>query len=159
MKNNLCRNKGGYIALLSTVIISAVLLSMTVGAGQSGWYTRFVVLGAEAKLQSKIVASGCIEEALAKLMIDLDWSGDATSTYGVGTCYVYPVQINYPQNQIVTIRVRGEVQGAFTNIISEFEMKDISLTSIPKAITATPPLTPSNILPTAKSFLEVGVMP
>ena len=159
MKNNLNTVNGGYIALLSTVIISAVLLSMTVGAGQSGWYNRFMVLGAEAKLQSKIVASGCINEALAKLMIDLDWSGDATSTYGVGTCYVYPVQINYPQNQIVTIRVRGEVRGAITNIVSEFDMKDINLTSDPKAVPVTPPLTSGIILPAVRSFLEVGVMP
>ncbi len=159
MKNNSINYNGGYIALLSTIIISAVLLSMTVGAGQSGWYTRFMVLGAEAKLQSHIVASGCVSEALARLIIDLDWSGDVTSTYGAGTCYVYPIQNNFPQNQIVTIRVRGEVRGAFTNIVSEYEMKDINLSSNPKAIPVTPPLTSSNILPTVKSFLEVGAMP
>lgn len=149
----------GYVALISSIIIGAVLLTMTASAGKSGWYTRFMVLGAEAKQQSRTLAAACINEALARVMIDPIWNGDATSTNAIGTCYMYPIQKNYPQNNWVTLRVRGEARGAVTNIVSEFNMHEIHLNVVPEIIPVVPPQTSSNIVPIVKSFMEVGVMP
>lgn len=149
----------GFVALLSTIIIGAVLLIITVSAGQSGWHTRFIVLGTEAKQQSRMVARGCIQKALAKLLIEPNWGGDATSTYSEGTCYVHPIQSDFSLSSVVTIQASGEVRGAMTNIVSTFNMQDINMTGVPEAVAATPPQTPSNNLPTEESYLEVQVMP
>ncbi len=149
----------GFVALLSTIIIGAVLLLITVSAGQSGWYTRFIVLGTEAKQQSRMFASGCIQEALAKLLIEPNWVGDATSTYSEGTCHIHPIQSDFSLSPLVTIQASGEVRGAMTNIVSTFNMQDINMTGVPEAVPATPPQTSNNILPTEESYLEVEVMP
>ena len=151
--------RGGYIALLSTIIISAVLLTMTVGAGQSGWFTRFEVLRTEAKLESQLVTKGCINEVIAKLINDPTWMGDTTITKNSGICYVYPIQKNYPYNNYVIIKVRGDVRNSVTNIISEFDMAEIYLDSSPRALPIAPPQSIANIIPIKKSLLEVGVMP
>ena len=159
MKISCCTNQEGYIALLSTIIIGAVLLTMTIGAGQSGWYTRFMVLGTEAKQQSKTLASGCINHALARVMADTVWHGDATTTSNAGTCYVFPVQKNFPEINHVTIRVRAVVRGAMTNLVSEFNMNDINVNTTPQSVPISPPLISPNIAPSINSIVEVGVMP
>ena len=149
----------GYIALLSTIIIGAMLITITVGAGRSGWYTRFALLGAEAKMQSHTRATGCVNQALAILLINPRWNGDVTATYSDGTCYVYPLQKNYPQPQLVTIKVRGEVQGAITNLVAEFNMMEINIGVISGVVPIVSQHTSANVVPTTDSIWEVGVMP
>ncbi len=152
------RNRG-YIALLSTIIIGAVLLTITVGAGQSGWFTRFAVLGAEAKFQSHTLASGCINQALATVLVNPKWNGNATTTYSYGSCYVYPLQKHYPHPHVVTIKAQGVVRGAITNVVSEFNMADIHIDESPEAVPVPPPQSSPDVVPTVDSFLEVTVMP
>ena len=132
---------------------------MTIGAGQSGWYTRFMVLGAEAKQQSKILASGCISHALARVMADTVWNGNATMTSYAGTCYVFPIQKNFPEVRKVTIQVRAVVRGAMTNLVAEFDMNDINVDTTPQSVPISPRLISPNIAPSMNSIVEVGVMP
>lgn len=116
MKIKLKKNSGGYIALMTTIIISLVILVMIVEEGSTGWYARFNILSTEAKEQANSLAEGCAEQAIAKLLTDPNFTGGATTTKEVGTCHIFPIQTNYPVVGSTTILVQAVVRNSFTNL-------------------------------------------
>lgn len=60
-------NNKGFIALISVVIISFVLLLVATTLGLKGFFSRFNVLDSENKAKSAGLANGCIEAARLKL--------------------------------------------------------------------------------------------
>jgi len=117
------RAQQGFIALLSTIIISAILLVMTVEGSFAGWHARFNVLGTEAKEQSSALARGCMEQALVRTIVDPTYGGGATSTFAVGTCYTFPVSYNIPAGT-ATLRTQAVVRDAYTNLVAEIDVDD-----------------------------------
>jgi hypothetical protein len=153
------KRESGYVALLSTIIIGAVLLVMTIELGQSGWYTRFMVLGSEAKEQSRTLATGCSNQALGMVMANMKWAGNSTTTdTESGTCYVFPVQKNFPTPDTMTLRVQSNVSGAVTNLVLVYDMGEIHQAGAPLPHTVSPPATPT-VVPVLLSWQEVVVMP
>jgi hypothetical protein len=151
-----CKNESGYIALLSVIIISVVLLVVTIQTGQTGWSTRFMVLGSEAKFQSKILAKGCGERALATFLADRQWMGGVTTTdVADGSCFVFPIQRNFPDQNEVTIRVQGSVRGSVTNIIFVFDATGVHQSLLPR-----PPASPVQLVvpPVLISKIEIPIM-
>lgn len=74
------KNNGGYIALMATIIISAILLIMVTQESFSGWHARFNVLGTEQKEQAIALSDGCINQAITGLVAGLPYQKGATST-------------------------------------------------------------------------------
>src|SRR3989338_8808139 len=107
---------GGYIALMATIIISVILLVMAAQEASSGWYARYNILGTEAKEQSSALAEGCADQALAMLITDPDYRGNAPITTAGGTCHVFDVTLNTPLVGFVTIATQAEVREAYTNL-------------------------------------------
>lgn len=148
--------QSGFVALLSTIIIGAVLLTLTIEVGQRGFYTRFIVLGHEAKEQSRVIAEGCGNQALAMILHDLSSIGDVTTESGVGVCYIYPIEKKYPTAEFVTIRVQGIVRGSVTNLILTYRMGNIYQGVIPLS----PYSSPDEITtPELVTSVEVDLMP
>jgi hypothetical protein len=54
----------GFVALISAVIISAVLMLMVLAGALSGIFARSNVLDAELKSRSRAVADACLDQAL-----------------------------------------------------------------------------------------------
>lgn len=125
----------GFIALMATIIISLVLLVMAVKEGNYGWSARFNVLGTEAKEQASALAEGCAEQALASLLTNPNYTGDATTTTSGGTCHIFPVQINFPVAGLVTIKTQANVRGSYANLDMAMHMNDLHLGGIPTAPT------------------------
>lgn len=125
MNKVLTPHTSGFVALLAAMCVSAVLLVLTVELGTIGWYTRFGVLGREFKLQSEALARSCLDQAVAEIIADSTYAGNATTTDNVGTCFVYPVRLDEPAVGMVTIRVRGVVSRSYTTLEAEFDMHDI----------------------------------
>ncbi|MFZ2484649.1 MAG: VWA domain-containing protein [Minisyncoccia bacterium] len=125
----------GFIALMATIIISLVLLVMAVNESSSGWSARFNILGTEAKEQATALAEGCAEQALATLLTDPTYTGNATTTTADGTCHIFPVQFNFPIAGLVTIKTQGIVRGSYANLDMAMEMNDLHFGSIPTAPT------------------------
>jgi hypothetical protein len=148
--------QSGFVALLSTIIISAVLLVLTIEVGQAGFYTRFMVLGIEWKEQSRVAAQSCGEQALARVLTDTAWMGGSTTTLSQGVCHTYPIQKNYPSPGLLTIRVSGEVEQRFTNLVQVYQMGNIYLGTTPLSAQSSP--SPVN-KPLLISSTEVAVMP
>ena len=57
----------GFIALISAIIISAVLLAAVSTIGASAFYARFDSLNAEYKRVSLGLSESCVSEALLKI--------------------------------------------------------------------------------------------
>ncbi len=56
-------NKNGFIALISVIIISFVLLLMTITLNFAGFSARFNIFDSESKEQSNQLANACIDSA------------------------------------------------------------------------------------------------
>lgn len=119
---------------MSTIIMSAVLLVITIEVGQFGWYTRFAILDIEAKEQSFVLARSCGEGALNELLISPFFIGSTTKIMTEGACYIYPLQKNFPHTGLVTITVRGEVKSAVTNLVLTYSLGEISMQSVPGSV-------------------------
>ncbi len=117
----------GYVALMATIIISIILLVMAVEEGQAGWHARFNILGTEAKEQANALAEGCADQALAAIVTDPSYAGNATTTTSGGTCHVFPIQFNTPTTGFVTIKTQAEVRSSFANLEIAMNMNQIHL--------------------------------
>jgi hypothetical protein len=156
-KNN--RAPEGYIALMATIIIGAVLLVMSVGISKAGWYARFTILGTEAKEQSAALADGCANQALALLITDSTYVGDATTTLSIGSCYVFPIEVNAPLPGVITLRVQGIVRDSYTNLEMEIALNDVRLDSVPMPEPVVMPLLPRNFNVHLNSRKELPSLP
>lgn len=152
--------ESGYIALLSTIIIGAVLLVMTVEAGRLGFYTRFIVLGSESKELSRVLALGCAEQAAALVVTNPVWLGSATTTDSVvGSCYIFPIQKNFPNVGEMTIRVQSVVRNSVTNVVKVYDMHEVRLVNAPVPLPLFVPGVQPNVFPEVIGWTEIPILP
>lgn len=150
----------GYVALMATIIIGAVLLVMTVGVTTFGSNARFTILGIEAKEQSSALAHGCADQVLAELIANPSYGGAVTiMTSTLGSCYVFPIAKNTPTEGMVILRVQGRVRDSFTNLELVFDMKDVQLASTPLSPSSVQPAAPSNFDIELISWKEIPSLP
>jgi len=106
----------GYVALISAIIISAVLILISVGASATGFFSRFNVLDGEYKERGNQLAEACVDSELLRLAQN---SGDTTTgnvSVGTGSCTVFAVLQNSPSAGEITIKTKAVVQQSVTNI-------------------------------------------
>ncbi len=65
--NTLTKKEGGYIALISAIVISAVLLIITFSANFSSFFARFNILDSEYKKVSVGLAEACVDIAMLEI--------------------------------------------------------------------------------------------
>ena len=68
--------KNGFIALISVIIISFVLLLIAITLNFIGFYGRFNILDSENKERSAELADACIETARLNLALNNTYSGN-----------------------------------------------------------------------------------
>lgn len=107
--------QSGFVALMSTIVIGAVMLIMTIEAGKNGFYTSHLVLGTEAKEQSRLLALGCGSRALAQILSKVTLEENITIINVEGICIITSVQKEYPDSGYVTILVQAKVRESVTN--------------------------------------------
>lgn len=71
-------NQSGYIALMTTIIISSILLISVTAIGSGAVLHRFNIEASEEKTQSKNLAEACGYQALVNLAYDKNYSGGET---------------------------------------------------------------------------------
>jgi hypothetical protein len=146
----------GYVALMATIIISAVLLVLSIEGSEVGARARFDILGTEAKEQSVALAEACKDQTLAALISDLSYTGNATTTSPVGTCYIFPILLNTPTTGVVTLKIQSRVQNSFSNLEFQIAMNNIHIGNIPLPPSVTTPPNPSTHL---NSWRELPTLP
>lgn len=78
----------GFIALVSAIIISVVLLVFTATLSYSLFFARYVILESEYKERSLALAEGCVDVALLKLANDPNYTGNELVTIGSDICTI-----------------------------------------------------------------------
>lgn len=120
----------GFVALMSAIIISAILLLVITLMSYSGFNGRSNALDAEFKERSSALAEACADQALLELANDGGYVGDATTTIFTSECYVGPVATLGTQKIFHT---RGIYGGSYTNlkIVASATLSVISWEEIP----------------------------
>ena len=106
----------GFIALISVIIISMILLTLIVTLNTSSFFNRFDVLDAENKRVSLGLAESCVNEAILKEIEDSSYAGNESlqvdSTDPKKKCQVCA----FSPGASPTILTRAVYNGAYTNL-------------------------------------------
>ena len=118
--------KGGFIALMSAIIISAALMVAALGGSLVGFYQRDTVLDAELKEHSAALADACANEALLQLASNPNWPGTITLPVGDDACAVGPVSLSAGQ---ALFQARGVYRHSYTNLQITFDTQNLIVIS------------------------------
>ncbi len=129
--------QNGFIALITAIILSVILLVVTIAMNQTSFLTRSEVLESEYKNRSVALAEGCADTAMLRLANNPAYAGnEASISIGTDTCSIGAIQQDTPTLGQVTINARAVFpapgvtsQGAITKLIVVVESSDISVVS------------------------------
>ena len=117
----------GFVALMSAIVISSLLLALTFSAGFSGFFARFNLLDSESKAKSLALAEGCLDTAIARAIEDSTYNpNNENVAIGSDACVIVSVSSSGTQKVIKTLAVVNKTQ---TNIKAVFETSDFRLSS------------------------------
>ena len=119
------KNQNGYIAIVTALILSALIIAITASISLSAFVGRKTVLNSSLKEESRALADACINVALLKLALDINYAGGETVTVGQD-CDIISVTTNDNQK---TITVRSVVENIYTNIRRTINANDFSIVS------------------------------
>lgn len=116
MRVNNLKKQQGFIALISAIIISLLLVTISVTVATTGFLSRFNVLASENKERSLGLAEACLEKAVLRLAQNPSDTTTGSVSVGTESCNVYSVSLNTPSVNQVTIQAKGNVNNAITNL-------------------------------------------
>ena len=123
----------GFIALMSALIISSVMLLIATGGSLAGFYTRVTSVTVENKERSFFLADTCVQQTLLSLAGSPSYSGNATTTVSGsmdGACYTGSVtKTGTAPNDSYQFRVRSYYMDAYSSIAVTAKVSDLSITS------------------------------
>lgn len=120
----------GYIALMSVIVISVLLMTIAIAVSFTGFFSRFNVLSEEYKERSLALAEACADTALLNLSLDPGYNPiNQTINIDSDACIVVSKQIDSPAAGQTTILTSGQFQQATTNIKVVVGSSDLSLVS------------------------------
>lgn len=110
------KKESGYVALISIIIIVALLMVITVAVSFSGFFSRFGILDNELKEISVGLADACGDAAILKLAENWNWTppiNGETVIVGTDDCKIISVQTSGSEK---TIRTQAIFQNSYTNL-------------------------------------------
>jgi hypothetical protein len=107
--------QNGFIALISILIVSAVLLATTLGLAQFGIANRFFILNMEQKASSKKLAEACVHIARIQTYNDPTFVRSTPLSVPLtgSTCTIVSIT---PSGNNSTIETSGQTGEAITNL-------------------------------------------
>lgn len=113
----------GFVALISVVLISAILLIVIVTLGLSTFFQRFDTLDTENKRVSLGYAEGCVNAAMLRIAQNAAYAGgeycslnstcSSSMSASLRVCEI--CQVTYPSGK-AQILARAAVNGAYSNL-------------------------------------------
>ena len=101
----------GFIALISALVLSAMLLIGVASESLGGFFARTSVLDAESKARSEALADACSNMVLSKLTEDASYAGGETITVGSDSCTIAGGASGDPR----TFAIEAVYNRAYTN--------------------------------------------
>ena len=132
VKNYKVKDQSGYIALMSAIIISVLLLVITVSLGLNGFFGRLNILDSESKERGVGLAEACADTAILKLANNLDYTlvpADHLIPVGSDTCDIFSINPTPPRTSSVTIKTQAIINKATTNLLIVVDSNDFTITS------------------------------
>ena len=117
----------GFIALMSAIIISSILLVVVVAGSLNGFTTRFTLLDAESKQRSEAAVDACADTILSRLASDSTYAGPETVAVGSDSCQV--VGALNPSGNPRVFKVQAVVSRAYSDALITFNITTPALTS------------------------------
>lgn len=93
--------KGGFITLISVLVVSAVAVAVTLSLILLGIGSSRTSFAVQQSNQAKALANACAEEALQQIRDSTPFVGSGNLTLGQGTCS-YTVTSQGGQNRTIT---------------------------------------------------------
>lgn len=93
----------GYIAIVSSVIISLVMMIVAISVGSSNLLSRGSVNDFQIKLLSHTIARSCLNYALFRLADYPSYVGNETVTVSSYTCTLYTITTSAP-NKVISAK-------------------------------------------------------
>ncbi|MEK7664229.1 MAG: hypothetical protein AAB340_02200 [Patescibacteria group bacterium] len=121
------KKKKGYIALISAIVISFLLIVITVSLGFGSFFGRFDILDSESKEKSTALAEACVSQAILEASGDTFYSRltDFTIPISGNKCKRSSEQIG---NEII-IKAQAEFNKSYTNLKVIIDNSDFSVVS------------------------------
>ena len=121
-QTNYRENGKGFIALMSAIIISAVLLMIAVTGSLTGFFERSNILDSELKDRSAAAADACADQAFLLIANDPYYTDTAVfSLNSLDSCRVV-VRGSYPN-----IRIQATSSTAVTNLQIQYSTTTFSV--------------------------------
>ncbi len=120
----------GFVALMSAIIISAVLMLTVVAGALSGIYARSNVLDAELKSRSRAVADACLEQALLLVTNNPSYADTEYQKFNDLDACELTITGAAPTKTFV---IQGSSTNAVTNLSATYDTGTKALTSLAEA--------------------------
>ncbi len=131
MIDNSLKNSDGYIALISAIIISLVLMMITFSLSIAGFFQRFDLLDAESKEQSLALARACVDDALLDILNNSNYiATNENVTVDTKKCSIISVEYNAPMVGQITLKTQAVINKAYTNLKAIINSVDASIISL-----------------------------
>ncbi len=95
------KHQQGYIALVTILIISAIVLLVGISVNLLSISESDMGLQKNQSSEAYYLANLCAEDALMKLKDDLNYLGNETLTIGDGSCYIYAPEGSGNKDRII----------------------------------------------------------
>ncbi len=116
----------GFIALMSAIVISAILLLSISASGFISFNSRFNIVNTELKARSLSAAEACVERAKLQIALDPAYSGNETMNASGGVCTIRSVTASSTERIILTQAV---VRNAYSNIRAVIDANTFAVVS------------------------------
>lgn len=122
------RHDSGFIALMSSIIFSVILLLIAVTLSFISFSGRFNILDSEMKERSSALADACVDTGLLKLANDSNYPGNETVIVsGSDTCTID--QVATPGIDPQTFVIHADYKNYITNLRIIVDLSDTSIIS------------------------------
>ena len=125
------KNQSGYIALISAIVISVVLMAVTFALSFSGYFARFNILDSEYKERSVALAEACADTALLRLALNPGYAGNETLTLGADSCFIRGITLAGGQFTIYTKAIFQKINTNLKIFAASSDLSIISWEEIP----------------------------
>ena len=108
------KTESGFVALMSAIILSVVLLLVTTTLSFSGFSSRLNILNSEYKERSYSLAEACVDVAILKLATSPTYSGGPPDVdVGTDKCVI---EVFNPSSDPIIVKTKGTFQNTVTNL-------------------------------------------
>ncbi|MDP2695994.1 MAG: hypothetical protein Q8O87_01940 [bacterium] len=121
------RENKGYIAIITSVILAALMLMIAVTLGFSAFSSRINNLDFYSKKISYFVSRSCVDKALLELSKNINYGGNDNLAVDVYSCAIFPIEID-GENKV--IKSQAQINGATTNLIMVVHGQTLSTISL-----------------------------